>query len=614
MKDEKKILPYSSFRIHPSAFIPHPLLKWLRRLLTTPAGRSGWEFWLWFTLAFGFALVYALVGVRKAFKNPYIIQSDARQVIVWLERFIDPELFPGDIIADYYTSALPAGFTAVYKVAALAGISPIYLSKILPVLLGLATSAFCFGVSMRILPVPAAGFISTVLLNQCLWTDDSLMSATPRAFLYPLFLAFLYYLMSGRAVLTLTALALAGLFYPPIMLISVGVLVLRLFEWRGGRPALTRDRREYALCAVGVVVACAILFFYARASSQSSPTITAKQALALPSSLAGKRLDFLRNPNRLDFWLTEGQSGMVARKQPPPPLIFVGLFLPVLWFYRKRLPLAGRISDGVKVLPRILVAAVFLFFAAHALLFKLYLPNRYTIHIYPMVLSLAAAVTMTVFFDYALDWAGRGGVSYVGLRKVMAIGLIVTAAAALVLFPSYAKRFPHRSWVIGESFGLYDFFSHEPKDCLIATLSAEANYLPAFAKRSVLVGDHFANPYQVDYYLELTRRYSDLLNAHYSQDIGELRSFIEKYGVDFIVIDREAFTSNYVMHDRVIKRFDAAAEISARLERGEVPALSMICERCGAYKDKHFVVARADCILRQSESNQSLTGKQGENK
>jgi len=69
-----------------------------------------------------------------------------------------------------------------------------------------------FGVCLE-LPVPTAGFIATLLLNQSLWMKDDLVSATPRAFVYPLFLAFLYYLR--RSLLPVcVAIALLGLFYP----------------------------------------------------------------------------------------------------------------------------------------------------------------------------------------------------------------------------------------------------------------------------------------------------------------------------------------------------------------------------------------------------------------
>ena len=35
--------------------------------------------------------------------------------------------------------------------------------------------------------------MATLMFNQNIWRKDDLVSATPRAFIYPLFLAFLFY-------------------------------------------------------------------------------------------------------------------------------------------------------------------------------------------------------------------------------------------------------------------------------------------------------------------------------------------------------------------------------------------------------------------------------------
>jgi hypothetical protein len=46
----------------------------------------------------------------------------------------------------------------------------------------LLTTGYCFGVCVQLLPVPMTGFIGALLLNQNLWMQDGLISATPKAF------------------------------------------------------------------------------------------------------------------------------------------------------------------------------------------------------------------------------------------------------------------------------------------------------------------------------------------------------------------------------------------------------------------------------------------------
>jgi hypothetical protein len=72
----------------------------------------------WFRLSLLIPLYYGMLSIFFAFNHRYIIQDDARQHIVWLQRLVDPQLFPNDAIADYYQTIAPAGYTAFYTLFA----------------------------------------------------------------------------------------------------------------------------------------------------------------------------------------------------------------------------------------------------------------------------------------------------------------------------------------------------------------------------------------------------------------------------------------------------------------------------------------------------------------
>jgi len=207
---------------------------YLQKLLTTPKAKaSNFQMFFWLSLSLAFAVHYSILGFQQSLTQ-YSIQDDARQHVFWMRRFVDPELFPQDLIADYFQSVAPSGYSTLYQLFATIGIDPVVLSKYLPIVLGLITTAYCFGVCLEILPVPVAGFMATAMLNQNLWIEDDLVSATPRAFIYPLLLAFLYYLLRGSLLPCLVAIALQGLFYPQCVFISSGVLVLQVLYRMGG--------------------------------------------------------------------------------------------------------------------------------------------------------------------------------------------------------------------------------------------------------------------------------------------------------------------------------------------------------------------------------------------
>ncbi len=170
-----------------------------------------------------------------AFSSEYVVQDDARSHVFWMARFLNPEFFPQDIITDYFQSVAPWGYSRFYKFFCVIGIPPLLLNKLLPIILGLITTIYCFGAVIEILPVPLAGFLNALFLNQNFWLKEHLISATPRAFFYPLFMAFLYYFLRNFWLGVGLAIALLGLFYPQGVLLCIAVLILDFLYFRNRR-------------------------------------------------------------------------------------------------------------------------------------------------------------------------------------------------------------------------------------------------------------------------------------------------------------------------------------------------------------------------------------------
>ena len=377
------------------------------------------KFWLGLSLAF--ALFYSFLGLREGFSSEYVVQDDARLHVVWMLRFVDPELFPNDLIADYFQSVAPEGYTLLYRLAATVGINPLLFNKLLPPFLGLITSGYCFAFCLQIFPMPAAAFLSTLLLNQNLWMKDDLASATPRAFAYPLILAFLYYL-SRQSWLSWVAIALFGLFYPQGVFLCAGLCLLRL-------------RQSPRFGAVGLGVAVAVLLPYGLTASEYGPIITAAQARQLPEFLPEGRSAFFEE-GWATFWLFGGRSGLFPEVLLTPVTLVAGLFLPML-VYAKRFPLSRKLQPAIWLLPQLMLVSVGMFLVAHAFLFKLHLPNRYTGASFRIILALAAGVTISSIIDALL----RFGQNVNQPRRSLALFLAGAIAVVTIFYPSSLEKF-----------------------------------------------------------------------------------------------------------------------------------------------------------------------------
>jgi len=535
----------------------------------------------WFSLSLSVAGICGFLGLLPAFSSEYAVQDDARSHVVWMLRFLDRELFPNDIIADYFQSLAPSGYTTLYRLMAAIGVNPLVFNKLLPTVLGLITTGYCFGVCLQIFPVPAAGFLATLLLNQNLWLKDDLVSATPRAFFYPLFLAFLYYLLRRNLLGVGVAIALLGLFYPQGVLICVAILILHFIR-------LNPKKCNFQFLFPSLGVAALVLLPYALNSSDFGPVITVAEARKLPEFWPGGRASFFTD-NFFDFWMTGDRSGIFPRewlsKFPIPPQVWAGFLLPILLRYPSYFPLAKQVTRRILILPELGIASIMIFFAAHAWAFKLHHPSRYTQHTLRMLMAIAGGIAIAIIID--------------GVYKQIKLPIFALCLLPFTLiYPSLITKFPVTNYIVGQQANLYEFLSKQPKDTLTASLALEANNLPAFAKRSILVGAEYALPYHKLYYTEMNQRANDLIKAQYSPNLTEVQNFIQEYSIDFWLLDSQALTLEYVTKNHRIRQLQpaAAAEVKNSLEKGTVPALSKVTDRCTVLKTEGLILLQAECI------------------
>jgi hypothetical protein len=159
------------------------------------------------------------------------------------------------------------------------------------------------------------------------------------------------------------------------------------------------------------------------------------------------------------------------------------------------------------------------------------------------------------------------------------------------------EPFPLTKYKEGHFPALYQFFQQQPKDSLIASVSEEADNLPTFAQRSILVGREYAIPYHWGYYRQFRQRTIDLIQAQYSLNLEEVKQFIQRYGVDFWLLDKTAFTPEYLAnHDWLRDYQPVTLEVQKRLTQGITPALAGVVEDCSVFQMEEFVVLQTACI------------------
>ncbi len=462
-------------------------------------------------LALKFHLVHLL--------DPWRINGDVRQHVFWTFRYADPELFPDDPLVRFISSPRfdPPGYVALYALLA-PRVDALLVSKLLAALLCLPTGWFAYRTARR-LGGDLAGLLAAIGVGFVVF--DNLRGGLPRSFAFPLVFAFLDAL-TARSLLGVGLVFVATvLFYPPLVF-SMGALLPLLFL-RGWRLELPPLRRVILALGVPLVIAVLILArsYLVADKDFVGPMVTKAEAFAMPEFHQDGRNEFwVEDP--VAFWLGDGSYNRSAcnllSEMIGGPLVAALLFG----------LLRGRRAARPRELVWMVVTSALLFLVAHAVLFRLFLPSRYTQYTWPAAFLLLAALNAAPILERV---AGRVLALLRGWPG--AVGFVILAAFLVVRGLDVPSKAPS-----AERMATFDAVSALPKNALVAAWPDDADNLPLRTKRSVLANRELALPYYTNYYALVRARLEDSYRIQFARDRAELLALCRKYGVTHVLVDR----------------------------------------------------------------------------
>jgi hypothetical protein len=493
-------------------------------------------------------LVSGLANVRLL--QPEFMSADALVHQYWMVHWQDPALFNDPLTAELRHSArYPDGYQALYWVVSHV-MNPIAFGEWLGVgLLGLSAWLVFLIVREHTDWRPAAWIGAGLFLG--LLEIHRFYGGFPRAFVQPVVL--LTVLLALRRHPLAAALVAAGgaLFYPPAALLAVGVLIL------------SRHLKFGALA--GALTLAAVLI--PRLISGGAPRVfTADEARAFPEFGAHGGLRFFAPT--LTEYLSQNRSGFDLRTAGSILLVAaVALLLARRGNWRL---LRGEVwaMPGVALLG---------WAAAQAVLFRLYLPHRYT---YPIVAFCAIAVAVALgptwrslgtsrrrmfallvapaaicaFAIYVFPLAPVEPRIATRAVLVLAGAAVVAAALLMNVTPATGAALAGLA-LIGALFVLPDrmpvgtncakrpvtrYLASLPKDAIIAGDPADLMCVPGNAKRAVVISKQLAPAYEVDYFLHGRERMFADLRAYYGPSVDAIVDLWRRYGATHLWVKRDA--------------------------------------------------------------------------
>ena len=551
-----------------------------------------WGMGLWLSLMF--AMAYGYLAMQKGFAADYVVQDDARHYLFWMERFQDADAFPNDLIADYLQSIAPVGYKLLYRFASYAYLDPEWLAKVLPPLLGLVAAGYYYCLTVAIFPVPMAGLMASVMLSQHLWCNDDLVSASPRAFIYPLLIPLLFYFVRQQWGVSLVFLGLLALFYPPVALVAATLYAVHAVDWQK-LPVMwcypwrvvIRARCRVAIAALVITLVCLLPTYVL--SQSYGPVVTMAQAHSIPEFQPSGRHSFFR-AGLWRYWLMlyGGHGAILKRTIFTPVTLVAAVFLWPMVRWRRWFPSLKNVQPSLSIFAELTLAAMVWFLAAYGLAFRLHMPGRYTSHCILLVMPILAAIA----------WVSLLGSLVLYQRRLVKLTAVLLVLVPLFFYyPLLLQKFPKTLYVTGHEAPIYEYLQTQPKDTLVASLDYEADNIPTFAKRSVLMASEYGTPFHLGYYRQIRQRTADLLRAHYASDRATVKTFADTYGVDFWLVNKVAFDPSYLANHRYWHNNYQALTNAAMDHMGQAGVLQTSLDRCAVVETANFSLVPTDCVL-----------------
>lgn len=574
---------------------------------TTARSQSRAAFWSGLLLALAFGLALGLWISLPLFSGRGFVPDDARAFVFWMSRWSDPGLFPNDPIADYFQAVSPRIFTLIYRIGFEAGLPPVEVNRLLPLILTAAATIFLYLLTFQIWPSPVAAVLTTAFVNLQLWMKDDLTSGTPRAFFVPLTAMFLYGLVTRNAALAALAAALMAGIYPAALLVALAstVIWMAAILWRQ-RP----DRQDWTVALSALLAGGAALVPFALAINEWGPAVSAEIARSWPEFQAWGRTRFF-SEDLWVYWICSPRSGLepvewcrylneeetrasfeIGSLLLLATTLTVPFVIPLLRGQRQRSDIRQN-----ALLPAFLLGSLACYALAHALLFELHLPSRYIQHSLRMVAGIGFGISVA-----AIIAACAGGPAPEPRHRrmvILALPFAVFLPLAILTAPLFGKdvlfNVKYRS---PEPQELYDYIALQPRDVVIASDTRQADDIPLRTGRSVLFSHKHSIPYHPNYYEPMRDAIIAFLRALYAPDLKQMQHFVAGHRVSHLILHRAAFTPAYIRSIWWSRQFPDEAERAIRaLDRG-LPAVARQAGRCVRASYGELLVIGAQCLLR----------------
>ena len=517
-----------------------------------------------------------------------------------MRRFQDGALFQDDLTnALLETGYIPHGFRALYWLLSNA-IDPVQAAELMPLVLVPLSAWLLFRIVRIHTDWWPAAWLGAILF---LLPLDILRfsGGHQRAFFHPIVLLTVYLLLRRRVAGAALVPPLGVLFYPSGALVALGILAISCLN-RERRRWLDVDRALWTAASTALVAAAALV--PAWIAGYSPEIITRAEAEQYP-----------------DFGQWSG--GM---------LVCAALVLLAVRPRNARL-----LRTEVWAMAG---ASLLLWALAQAVLFHLYLPQRYTYTLVPFCAILIAVAWRPSWESLArhrpspLLWAVLGALAGLVLAflalTVFPLGLRLSPGEAGSLFEDRVWWFVGAlviglllalaagrrvAWVAGaataaavlagtvgaagsdyddgfecRSLPLLRYFETLPKDAIIAGSPIRLDCVPIVSERAVVVNNKLFQVWEKNYWRLSRERMFASIDATFGGDVEDVLALRERYDADYLLAENRLRLAGWGGDEPF------TTEVRRLLDTVDTPAVELLPQECETFSSTRFRVFDLSCV------------------
>lgn len=255
---------------------------------------------------------------------------------------------------------------------------------------------------------------------------------------------------------------------------------------------------------------------------------------------------------------------------------------------------AFRLPRGIYTL---LIASIIMYYIADYLVMQLYLPSRYVRRSLPLFSCLVGGIWWARIYYGSLFPGGLSPGSpgaKLGVMRRLAPLIVVTALFVGIGVHEFADDFePGDHTHVYNRHGLYEAIRQLPGRPMIAAWPMRASDIPLMTGRTVLVNREQAHPWWSGWWDEVTERTQEFWRAYFTGDPAELKRVVDKYGIDYWVVEPRYYRRGSLNRGRV--HDEPLNSWLRNMPRLHQPLLAQVPPEYRLYQDRrHYIVSSAD--------------------